>query len=388
MKKICFFMDSPFTLGGEQRVVTNLANYLDGKYKIYFLLTCQNKEENYNMYNLNKNIEFFYLKKYHFIFHKLIRKIHKVFRYVFGFSLCITKNSYCDLLDRKELIDIINKNKFDIIIGVSSDFYSILVSIRKCLKNCSIYAWQHSTFDAYFNTKNHRLYNQKKFVNFMFKNIDKYICQTNNDANKILNVYGFHADVINNPNTFSDYNINFQKNNTFLAVGRLVKVKNFADIIKAFALFNKKNKNWNLKIVGDGPEKDALLQLVYDYNLEKYIEICPSTSNVKEYYNNSKVYLMTSSWEGWGMVVTEAMQNGLAIISYDIPSSREIFGNYNVGIIVKKGNIEELAESMINLSNNSDLFNEYSKNSIERAKMFDISVIGKKWEELINEEKQ
>ncbi len=386
MKKICFFMDSPFTLGGEQRVVTNLVNYLSDKYKVSFLLTCKHKEENYSMYNLKENVEFFYLKKYHFFFHKLIRKIYKSLRYIFGFSLAMTKDSYCNLLDKEELVNIINENEFDIVVGVSSDFYSALASIKHCLTKCRVYAWQHSTFEAYFNTVNHRLYNQRKFVNFMFSNIDKYICQTTDDANKIFNTYGFHADVINNPNTFSDYSICTKKNNTFLAVGRLVKVKNFADVIKAFNLFNKANKNWDLKIVGDGPEKENLIQLVSDYHLEKYVEICQSTSNIKQYYNHSKVYLMTSSWEGWGMVVTEAMQNGLAIISYDIPSSREIFGKYNVGIIVTKGDVEKLAASMLQLAKNSDLLDECSKTAIERAKMFDISVIGKRWEELINEE--
>ena len=387
MKKICFFMDSPFTLGGEQRVVTNLVNYLSEKYDVSFLLTCKKTEENYNMYNLKDNVSFFYLKKYHFFSHKFVRKIYKSLRYIFGFSLKFTKKSYCNLFDRNELIDIINQNEFDIVVGVSSEFYSILASINQYLIKCNIYAWQHSTFDAYFNTKNHRLYNQKKFVNFMFNNIDRYICQTNDDANKIFNVYGFHANVINNPNTFSNYNIFPQKSNTFLAVGRLVKVKNFDDIIKAFNLFNKKNKNWNLEIVGSGPEKENLMHLVSTYKLEKYIKICPSTSNIKEYYNNSKIYMMTSSWEGWGMVVTEAMQNGLAIISYDIPSSREIFGRYNVGIITEKGNIEKLASSMLKLADNSDLLSECSRTSVERSKMFDISVIGKKWEELINEEK-
>lgn len=385
MKKICFFMDSPFTLGGEQRVVSNLANYLSKFYDVSFLLTSNDRNKDFDLYNLNKNINFYYLDSYNSIFNVFARKVFRKFRFLLSFSLFYTKLSYCNFFDKKELINIINGNEFDYIIGVASDHYSILSVLKPSLNKTKIIAWQHSTFDAYFKTKNRRLYNQDKFIKYLFSVLDYYVCQTKDDYTKIMEKFNFSSTVINNPNTFDKYLFNKNKNNTFLAVGRLVDMKNFSHTIIAFSKIHNKIPDWTLKIVGNGPEKNNLLSLISSLNLSDCVQIIDGTNKIDKYYDESKIYVMTSSWEGWGMVVTEAMQCGLAIISYDIPSSKEIFGNNNVGLLVDKGNISELSNAMLSLASNPEMLGSCSKASLLRSKDFDINYVGAKWGDIFYE---
>ena len=377
-------MDSPFTLGGEQRVVSVLANYLyKNNYDIYFLLTDPNNLIDYNIYNLNKNIKIIFLKKYNTKFRILIRKILNKTRGIISKTLILQKQFYCNIFDKKIIIDELNNNYFDYIIGVASKYYGILSVVKPKLINTKIIAWQHSTYEAYFETENRRFYNQKKFVEYMFKNIDQYICQTQDDYEKIYNKFNYKSAIINNPNTFSNNKISNLNNNNFLALGRFVKMKGFDKLIDAFNIFAQNNKDWKLYIVGDGPEKNNYIKKIKEYQLEDRIILPGKTDNVESYYLNSTIYLMSSLWEGWGMVITEAMQYGLVVISFDLPSSKEIFGEKECGILVKKYNVEKYAQAMLKLVENEDLIKKYSSNSKEQVKRFRIETIGKKWEEIL-----
>lgn len=387
MKKICLFMHSPFSLGGEQRVVTVLSNYLVNKgFDVYFLLTDKSKKVDYNIYNMNKKIHIIFIEEYNTILHRGIRKILNIFRYKKSKHLRFTKNIYCNLFDKNILTKKINGYKFDYIIGVSSQYFGILSVLKPYLKETKIIAWQHSTFESYYKTKNHRFYNQDVFVRYMLKNVDFYILQTQDDKNKMKNEYEYDAKVIENPNTFIIKKISKLEDKNFLAMGRLDKIKGFDKLIESFNIFAKQNKEWKLYIVGDGKERQNLEELINYYNLRDRIILTGKTDNVEKYYLNSTIYLMTSAYEGWGMVVTEAMQHGLPIIGYDIPSTKEIFGSKKCGILVKQYDILKFADAMINLSSNNNLIKYYSSNAIDQVKHFDIEIIGEKWIKVLDKE--
>ena len=385
MKKVCFLISTPFSLGGEQRVVTVLANYLiNNNYEVSFILTTPNRNEQLDFYQLDKRIKLIYInssKKYSC---KLKRKVINLVKntiYKFDFfrnNLLLQKYTYS--LYNHELVQIINENEFDYVIGVASEYYCLLANLKSKLNNTKIVAWQHSTFDAYFMMKNRRLYHFDAFVKYLFSNVDYYVCQTNDDCSKILEQFRYNAIVINNPNTFhsSNYYSNLTSKN-FVALGRFTKIKGFDKLLDAFNIFCQSNKDWKLYLVGDGPEKDNYIKKIKDLNLEEKVILPGKTSNVQEYYLNSSIYLLTSSWEGWGMVATEAMQYGVPVISFDLPAIREIFGTTDCGIIVEKNNVDKFAEAMLLLANDEKKIHLYSQNAIQQVKKFDIEVIGNKW---------
>lgn len=207
MKKICFFMENPFSLGGEQRVAVVLANYLvNNNYDVTFLLNCKESEKENSLYEIDSKISFIFLKKKINLAYKFKAFLIKILKFInyrtncFKNLLFIQKWFYS--LNKKEIANQICGNEFDYVIGVGSYFFSILVNIKNMLRSIKIIAWQHSTFENYYKMPNCRLYNQEKFIKEIFSKVDLFVCQTDSDKNKIEKEYGFVPIVINNPNTF------------------------------------------------------------------------------------------------------------------------------------------------------------------------------------------
>lgn len=386
MKKICFFMNTPFNLGGEQRIVTVLANYLvNNGYDVSFLLTNSNHIIDREIYNMDEKIKIIYIKEYNKLNFRLKRKILSkisLFNSYTGLlknKLNILKNFYC-IKEEYEIMDKYFKNeKFDYIIAIGHYYSGKLALLKNKLKfNTKIIAWEHNCYKAYFETKGLRYFNQDVFFEFLIKNYDNYIVQTKDDFEKIKEKFNFEPLIINNSNTFNVYEKNAMNNKSFVAAGRFSHVKNFPFLISCFNEFHKKNKEWNLTIYGQGKEYKKCQKLVKKYNLENFVFLPGKTSNMIEKYRKSSIYILTSLWEGWGMVVTEAMQYGLPIISSNIPSTIEIFGKSNCGTIVNEYTVESFSNAMLEMVKN-EKYKKISENCLERVKRFDIENIGKEW---------
>ena len=200
---------------------------------------------------------------------------------------------------------------------------------------------------------------------------------------KISKKYNYESIVINNPNTFvNDNKISKLNNKIFLAIGRMDKVKGYDILIESFKIFHEKNQEWKLYLVGAGEMLEHYKSIVTKYNLNDYIIFEGNQEDVEKYYLNSSIYMMTSLWEGWGMVVTEAMQYGLPIISNNLPCIHEIFGNENCGIIIDKGSPEKYADAMNSLVTN-DNYKRMTRNCKNRAKKFNVNIIGEKWKNIL-----
>ena len=79
------------------------------------------------------------------------------------------------------------------------------------------------------------------------------------------------------------------------------------------------------------------------------------------------------------MVITEAMQYGLPVISFDLPSSNEIFGDSNCGFLVDCYDEKKYANAMLEIASNDNILHEMSLKAIEQSKKFDIDVITNRW---------
>ena len=137
---------------------------------------------------------------------------------------------------------------------------------------------------------------------------------------------------------------------TILSVGRLEEQKNYSDLIKAWSLIANKYPEWNIEIVGDGEQRPKLTDLVSELKLTESVCLSSFTNDVESKYLNSSIFVLCSLYEGFGMVILEAMSYGVPCISYDTqcgPSS--IIQNGEDGLIVPLGNIKALSESMESL---------------------------------------
>jgi glycosyltransferase involved in cell wall biosynthesis len=207
--------------------------------------------------------------------------------------------------------------------------------------------------------------------------LDATVVLCHDDARK----YHFPTRVIYNPLTLVPDAPSEGTSKKFLAVGRFSRLhKGFDLLIEAFRIFAQHNEEWTLDIVGEGVEEPLYRQLIKEYHMENRIHIHPFTSHVQQYYHEAQVYVLSSRWEGFGLVLVEAMAHGLPVVSSDLPTSKEIMGDF--GLYFINGDVNGMARQM-HAATQLD-WHMASQQAIEIARRFNMETISHQWHEIIN----
>ena len=388
MKRICFVVDSIFSIGGVQRVTAVIAKELAKEYDVTIITFDNQIDKNLSIYELNDaniNYKFFSYPKVGSIYNKLCKAYSGFYqRYSLQskWASDLYAHSSFPYPLRRALTHELQKGNYDTIIGVHAPLAGRLATIKKHIPNTKCIGWIHNSFEALFS-KNFVYIGavRKRHYVFQFMKLDATVVLCNHDAKSYYKYDPkFKPTVIYNPLTLVPSNTSSGTSKRFLAVGRFShKHKGFDLLIKAFSIFAKNNKEWNLDIVGEGPEEKLYRELIKDHNLEERIIIHPFTNNVQSYYSNAQVYVLSSRWEGFGLVLVEAMAHGLPVISSDLPTSLEILGDF--GIYFENGNIEDLAQKLDEATNIE--WQKKTKEALSIAQRFDIKNIIGQWKEQI-----
>lgn len=167
-----------------------------------------------------------------------------------------------------------------------------------------------------------------------------------------------------------------------IAVGRLTPVKGYERLIEIWKIVCTKHPDWHLDIFGDGSLKNDLSNFIYD-NKIKNITLHGATHNISQEYTNSSICAVTSYYEGFSLVILEAMMHGVPCIAFDCPDGpRNIIKDGQCGYLVEDGNIILFAENLCKLIENQQLRKQFSTASIERSQIFDIDIIMGRWKSL------
>jgi len=137
----------------------------------------------------------------------------------------------------------------------------------------------------------------------------------------------------------------------FLTVGRLVKIKNIGLQIAAFRKLLDKNKNIELQIVGSGPEEENLKKIAEGVSQIKFISWQKDLAPI---YQGADCFLLTSNYEGWGLVIVEAANYALPIIMTDVGCAGELIIDNQSGLIVPVGDSEKLLQAMEKIVNDRE----------------------------------
>ncbi len=133
-----------------------------------------------------------------------------------------------------------------------------------------------------------------------------------------------------------------------VASGMLAKWKGFDDLIKAANILNNKDFNFKLVIIGKGPEKKNLNQLIKSFKLQKKVMILKPVMNIFKYFYNSDIFVLSSRVEGMPNVMIEAMMCGCTIVATNCPTGpREILGENEFGYLSKVNNPKDLSQNII-----------------------------------------
>ena len=175
------------------------------------------------------------------------------------------------------------------------------------------------------------------------------------------------------------------ENKRAICVGRLNEQKGLDYLIDAWHIVAKKHHDWKLDIFGAGEIKEDLQQRIKQYNLSGCITINEPTSHIFEEYLKSSVYVMSSRYEGFGMVLLEAMSCGVPCVSFDCPyGPSDIINNGEDGILVEHLNTQALADGICKLIEHPELRKNMGVKAKENIKRFSREKVMAQWTELFN----
>jgi glycosyltransferase involved in cell wall biosynthesis len=370
--KIVYCIAGTYNSGGMERVLTDKANWLcDHGYDITIVTTDQKGREPF--FALNDNIPCFDLK-INYADNNGSSFINKLLHY--PIKQCKHKRSLSKLLE---------KLKADIVVCMfnndASFIYKIKDGSRKVLEIhfSKFKKLQYGRKGLWRWADKWRTKRDEKIV----RHFDKFVVLTKEDASywgSLPNI-----TVIPNARTFETDEVSSLINKRVLAVGRLEYQKGFDTLIDIWNEVYKHTKEWRLDIVGNGSLHDNLQGKINKYKIGERTAINRDTEDIKKYYLNSSILVMTSHYEGLSMVLLEAQSFGLPIISFTCKCGpRDIITDGVDGYLIPENDNELFIQRLLDLMNDETQRKTMGKQAIASSMHFSKEKIMKRWTELFD----
>lgn len=167
-----------------------------------------------------------------------------------------------------------------------------------------------------------------------------------------------------------------------ICVGRLCYQKGQDRLIKAWKLVNARHGDWTLDIFGEGPTEFRLRRLIERETLTNVVRLNPFTKNVYEEIAKSSIFVLSSHFEGFGLVLVEAMTCGVPCVSFDCPyGPSDVIGDKEDGLLVENGNVKALADAICWMIENEDERKQMGRRARENVKRFSPELVMRQWDE-------
>ncbi|OFV06709.1 MULTISPECIES: glycosyltransferase family 4 protein [Staphylococcus] len=332
MKSFTFFMHNIYSMGGTVKSISQLANVLAEKGHSVTIISIFRKTNEPYFY-LHKNIKIKILIDYRAKPSNLVamaaNRINKYTpllspKHLSQYESGIDQfSSYVE----KKMIKAIKQVSSDVLVGTRASF-NILIS-KYHNKKVTTVAMEHMDFNAYSPKY------QQQIIR-AYRDVNKVITLTPADQGNYQSKLKTPVYVI--PNIIDNKRIASQKKNIIIAAGRLEYEKGFDLLLESIRLIQDdlRHLNYVLHLYGDGQEKDSLIQFINQYHLQDIVELYPSTPKLDQKLAQSKITVVPSRNEGFGMVLLEAMAQDNIVISFA--------GNTGPDSIIKKGENGYLVE--------------------------------------------
>lgn len=171
-----------------------------------------------------------------------------------------------------------------------------------------------------------------------------------------------------------------------VAAGRLTRQKGFDLLVAAFARAAREEPGWRLRIYGSGPQRAALQRQILDTELYGSAMLMGPTRRLGEELAEGSIFVLSSRFEGFGMVIVEAMSKGLPVVSYDCPRGpSEIVGDGVDGVLVPPEDVEALADALVALMRDPERRARHGVAALRKAASYEPREIARRWEALLDE---
>ena len=366
--KIVYCTPALYMAGGVERVLTLKANYFAEKLgcDITIILTeGQNQplfyplSEKVNVINLNLNFEelwhcsflkkiYLYLKKQHQFKKKLTNELMRLKPDITVSLLRREINFITGIQDGSKKIGELHINR--------ANYRNFEVTDSNFVKSIFAKFWMQNLVEH-------------------LRKLDKFVVLTEEDKRQWIELHNIIS--IPDPLTFIPEQTGSLENKRVIAVGRYVYQKGFDLLLKVWSTIEKKFPDWELVVFGSG-NREPYECLKNELNIDgSRCHLNGPSSNIQQEYMNSSIFAFTSRFEGFGMVLVEAMACGVPVISFDCPCGpRDIISDNENGVLVQNGDVNAYASKLALLMNDASLRRQMSvagRKNVERFKMDHIS---------------
>lgn len=345
------------TAGGAERVLSDMANYWSYKGHNVSLITINPWINDF--YKLNENVNripFKDSKPKSGIINKLFSNIKRI------------------ILLRK--IIIINKPEVVLSFLDVTNITTIIAA-----KGLSVRVVVSERIDPSANPLlNIFWYNLRKIL---YKRADIVVAQTKSASNWLNENCNIKTYVIPNP-IRKLKKFNFQRKNLIISIGRLDKQKGHDVLIRSFSYFEKKYPDWSLEVYGEGPEKQNLILLIKQLNLQSKVFLKGKTNDVEKVLSTAGIFVLASRFEGFPNALLEAMSLGCPVVSTNCKSGpSEIIKNNENGYLVNVDDELQMSDKISFLIENPNKREEIGNHAKSIKDLYSQDQIMAQWTDLI-----
>lgn len=376
--KVVYVIASLATSGGTERIVSEKANHLADVFGYDVSIICYDqRDDSSNFYSLSKKVnqinlglQFYLLYRYKF-YKRIWKKI--ILRYYL----------------KKQLSSYVKKINPDILIGIThfrADFVCSTNSKAKIIIESHIprsFIEKSNDNNIFLINFYKKLYDMRYF-HVIEKKADTIITLTEGDHKQWIKAK--HIQTIPN---FSDMHVRQLsdcRKKRVITIGRLCKEKGYERLLSIWKSVIDKHPDWQLDLYGEGDMEKKLKHIITTGNISN-VTLHGITNNIGKELTNSSICVATSYYEGFSLVLLEALKHGVPCIAFDCPyGPRTIIEDSKCGYLVENGNETLFAEKLCNLMENEQLRQQFSQASVERSMAFNKDSIMLQWKNLFEKQ--
>ena len=168
------------------------------------------------------------------------------------------------------------------------------------------------------------------------------------------------------------------------AAGRYTPQKGYDFLIHAWAPVARKHPDWELKICGNGQSKSRLLARIEEEGIGAQTELAGPTDDVPGEMARASIYALSSRFEGFPLVLVEAMSKGMACVAFDCPTGpADIIDDHRNGLLVPAKDVDGLSAALLEMIEDEELRRRCGDAALETSRDYTMAAIGPRWEEML-----
>lgn len=290
-------------------------------------------------------------------------------------------------LHKKRLTEVLKQERADVVVSLYPSESSFLPDIKDGSKK---------VLELHFNKFFRLQYNRSGLLGVidrwrtreddkLVRRFDRFVVLSNEDRGywgELPNI-----EVIQNAALFDGEGYSSTECKRVIAVGRMDYQKGFDRLVKAWEIVcgDEELKEWRLDVFGQGEWREMLQAMIDERNMQDRMCLNEPTKNISGEYAKSAMLVMSSNYEGFPMVMIEAMSKGLPVVSFDFKCGpKDIINHGENGLLVKNGDIEGLAKAMMSLIRDDEARKRQGENARRVVDVFAEDVVMRKWINLFN----